>query len=115
MTDQPLTLDQATADLAPATRAKIEEAGKALEQLQADVTQREWLQITRALDRTRQEVITDGALRLLALAWVKEKRDHGGADWNRLLDLTDEALLELHGFPTDDDQADQAGEADGQE
>lgn len=100
------TIDQALEgeNLTPATRRQIEEAAHGLERLQGEMTQRDWLQVTRALDRTRQQITEDGGLRLLALLWVKEKNTHGGADWNRLLDLTDEALLEAHGFPTDDDE-----------
>lgn len=85
--------------LDPATRQAVTDAEARLEQLQRSTTQRDWLLITQALNRTRNEVVSDGGLRLLALAFVKEKRDHGGANWDVLLDMTDEQLLELHGFP----------------
>lgn len=71
-----------------------------LDQLAGEVTQREWLNITKVLDRTRQEIGGDPGLTMLALGWVKEKRDHGGASWERLLDMTDTQLEDLHGFPT---------------
>src|SRR5689334_6293250 len=59
---------------------KVEAATDALEDLENSVTQREWLLITLRLDRTREQIAKDGSLRLLALGWVREKRDHGGAD-----------------------------------
>lgn len=89
-------------DVSEATKAATREATARLEAIQRNVTQREWLNITQVLDRTRVEIIEDGGLRLLALGWVKEKHAHGGASWDVLLDMTDDQLLELHGFPTDD-------------
>lgn len=80
---------------------RVEEAQAALEDLERSVTQREWLLITIRLDRTREQIAQDGGLRLLALTWVKEKREHGGADWDRLLDMTDDDLAEAHGLPTE--------------
>lgn len=85
-----------------AYKARVEEATKGLDDLQETVTQREWLLVTARLDRPRQAIVEDGGLRLLALAWVKEKREHGGASWDRLLDMTDTELVELHGFPAED-------------
>ena len=79
-----------------------EEANERLQAIAASVTQREWLIITRTLDRNRQQIGSDTGLTLLAMGWVKEKREHGGASWDRLLDLTDEQLEELHGFPAGD-------------
>lgn len=76
-----------------------EEASEKLDQLAKTVTQREWLLITRTLDRTRQEIGADSGLTLLALAWAKQKHEHGGASWEKLLDLTDAQLEALHGFP----------------
>jgi len=81
---------------------KVDQATEDLDALEGTVTQREWLLITMRLDRTREQIAADGSLRLLALAWVREKRDHGGADWDRLLDMTDEDLVKAHGFPTED-------------
>lgn len=74
-------------------------AAERLDQLAKSVTQREWLVITRTLDRTRQEIGGDSGLTMLALAWAKAKHEHGGASWDKLLDLTDEQLEALHGFP----------------
>lgn len=79
-----------------------ERAGELVDQLAATVTQREWLLITAALDRTRQQIGADTGLTLCALAWVKEKRDHGGAKWDRFLDMTDEQLAVFHGYPAGD-------------
>lgn len=79
--------------------ARVKEANQALEDLENTVTQREWLLITARLDRTRDQIATDGSLRLLALGWVKEKHDHGGANWDILLEMTDKELVRLHGFP----------------
>lgn len=62
------------------------------------VNQGEWLQITRLLDLTRAEIGEDGALSLLALAWVKEKRSRGAASIDVLLEKTDDELSIYHGF-----------------
>lgn len=78
------------------------QAGDKLDALASSVTQREWLIITRALERTRHEIGSDTGLTLLAMAWVKEKHEHGGASWDRLLDMTDQQLEDLHGFPRGD-------------
>lgn len=75
------------------------EAGEAVDRLAETVTQREWLLITAALDRSRQQIGSDTGLTLCALAWIKEKRDHGGAKWDRFLDMTDEQLAVFHGYP----------------
>ncbi len=95
------------AGMSATTRDAVKAAEENLEAVQRTVTQRDWLNITQVLDRTRTEVITDGGLRLLALAWVKEKNAHGGASWDVLLDMTDEEILTLHGFPTEDDETPQ--------
>jgi hypothetical protein len=79
-----------------------DEANERLNELARTTTQREWLLITTALDRNRQQIGADDGLTLLAMAWVKEKREHGGASWDRLLDLTDQQLADLHGFPAGD-------------
>ena len=90
-----------TAALSPAELwdEKRDQASESVDQLAETVTQREWLQITTRLDRSRQQIGADSGLTLLALAWVKEKRAHGGASWDRLLDMTDEQLATLHGYP----------------
>lgn len=79
--------------------ARVQEASDNLTALEETVTQREWLLVTAALDRTRDQIAQDGSLRMLALAWVREKHDHGGASWDALLDMTDRDLVRLHGFP----------------
>lgn len=90
-----------TAALSPAELwdQGVDEANERLDQLATTVTQREWLLITTKLDRTRQQIGVDSGLTLLAMAWVKEKREHGGASWDRLLDMTDDELSLIHGFP----------------
>ncbi len=93
--------------LSPAIRAQVEAAEAGLYAVQRTITQRDWLNITQVLDRPRTTILEDGGLRLLALAWVKEKAAHGGASWEVLLDMTDEEILALHGFPTSDDEAPQ--------
>jgi hypothetical protein len=82
--------------------ARVEEATAALEDLERTVTQREWLLIRQRLNASREEIAKEGGLRLLALAWIREKREHGGASWDRLLEMTDEELVALHGFPTEE-------------
>jgi hypothetical protein len=72
------------------------------------ITQGEWLSICRQLDLTRDQIGEDENLMLLAAAWVKEKRKHGTASFDVLLELTDRGLLEFHGYqlaPEDEDDA----------
>lgn len=90
-----------TAALSPAELwdEQRDQASEAVDQLAETVTQREWLLITTRLERSRQQIGADSGLTLLALGWVKEKRAHGGASWDRLLDMTDEQLAQLHGYP----------------
>jgi hypothetical protein len=85
-----------------AAKTRIESAEEALADLERSVTQREWIIVMGKLAATREQINRDGSLRLLALAWVNEKREHGGASWDRLLDMTDEELLEAHGFSIED-------------
>lgn len=96
---------------------QMREAGERVDQLAETVTQREWLLITHALDRPRKQIGEDSGLTLCALAWVREKREHGGAKWDRFLDMTDEQLAVFHGYPAGQrpdagDQADRADQAD---
>lgn len=106
--------DQApTAALSPAELwdQKTEEAREGLDRLAGTVTQREWLQITTRLDRNRQQIGADSGLTMLALAWVREKHAHGGASWDRLLDMTDDELALIHEFPA----GNRPDDGDGQE
>lgn len=101
-----------------AFQARVEEATEDLEALERTVTQREWLLIRQRLNASREEIAKEGGLRLLALAWIREKRDHGGASWDRLLEMTDEELVALHGFPTEEPgqgagQGDESAQDDG--
>lgn len=90
---------------------KVQQAREEVDAFEETITQREWLLVCNKLERTRSELQRDGSLRLLALGWVKEKREHGGASWDRLLEMTDRELLTLHGYPQpdgeepDDDEA----------
>lgn len=110
MTEHQLHDENQNHDQAPAValsprelwQQQNDEASAKLNELASTVTQREWLLITRALDRTRAEIGSDTGLTLLALGWVKEKREHGGASWDKLLDLTDAQLEALHGYPAGD-------------
>lgn len=86
-----------------AYQARVEEATADLADLERTVTQREWLLIRQRLNASREEIANEGGLRLLALGWIREKREHGGASWDRLLEMTDEELVRLHGFPTEED------------
>lgn len=78
---------------------QLAEANEKLQKLADETTQREWLLITRALDRSRQQIGGDIGLTMLAMLWVREKREHGGASWDKLLDLTDRQLEDALGFP----------------
>lgn len=106
-------------DLTPEQREAAEAFTDDLSKLEKTVTQREWLLITSRLDRPRAQITEDGNLRLLALAWVRRVREHGGAKWDELLGMTDDELLELHHFPAhlftddDDDQADPEADPEG--
>ncbi len=95
--------DREPADLgetpAEAFDRQLAEANAALQKLADETTQREWLLITRALDRTRQQIGSDVGLTMLAMLWVREKHEHGGASWDKLLDLTDTQLEAELGFP----------------
>lgn len=74
------------------------------------VNQGEWLRICRLLDYSREQISEDQNLTLLALAWVKDKRERGGGDvdvLDHLLTFTDEQLLEFHGFEVDPADADE--------
>lgn len=99
-----------------AFQARVEEATEDLAALEKTVTQREWLLIRQRLNASREEIAKEGGLRLLALAWVRGKREHGGASWDRLLEMTDEDLVALHGFPTEEPEGglpdDEEGEGD---
>lgn len=82
------------------------EANAQLQSYADETTQREWLLITKALDVTRAEITADSGLTCLAMLWVREKHAHGGASWDRLLDLTDKQLEAELGFPAGDRPAD---------
>lgn len=75
------------------------EADARLEELASITTQRQWLNITRALDRTRNQIGADAGLSMLAMLWVQESNAHGGASWPALLDLTDRELEDRLGYP----------------
>lgn len=75
--------------------ARDERIREDLAALEATVTQREWLLICRRLEVSRQQIDEDYGLRVLALAWVRQKRAHGGAEWDKLLDMTDEQLADV--------------------
>lgn len=80
-----------------------EKADADLIKLAASVTQGEWLAIRRALDLTRAEISEERSLMLTVLAYVKEKREHGAASWDVILDKTDEEIARLHGYMGEDD------------
>lgn len=86
-----------------AREAQAEEASNHVSEVMDTVTQREWLGISRALDMPRGAIVDDSSTYMVAAAWVTEKRAHGGASWDRILDMTDRQILELLGFPTDDE------------
>lgn len=78
---------------------------KTMVEISDSITQREWLLITRALDRTRDEINEDGGLQMLAVAWAKEKHERGGASWDKYLDMTDDELLKALGVDVEAIQA----------
>lgn len=97
-----------TRKLTPALKAKRVAAHNAtaeenLVKLVESVTQREWLEIRRGLDMTRKEVGAERGLTLIALAYVKDKRENGVSNWDVILDMTDDQLARFHGFIGEDD------------
>jgi hypothetical protein len=56
-------------------------------------TQRDWIQVTGALNMTRHQVVSDLGFAMVAAAWVQHKRQHGGASWDEFLDMTDAQLI----------------------
>lgn len=77
------------------------------------VTQREKLLIAKALDASYAEVMQDTTLVLIALVWIKEKHQHGGADWDSILDATDLELIDRLGLTdVEDDLSDAEGNAE---
>lgn len=103
--DLPSSVADAVAQEKAERDARIERFEVELQELEESIVQREWLLVTRALDHSRADIMADGSLKLLALGWIKEKRAHGGADWDKLLDMTDKELLELHGISVEDQDA----------
>lgn len=86
-------------DMTPEQETAVDAFRADLATLEAGITQRQWLLITTRLDRRRDQINEDGNLRLLALAWVRGVRDHGGARWDDLLELTDAEILAAHHWP----------------
>lgn len=78
---------------------RLKDANEATEKFFQAVTQREWLLVCRALDASREEIGADQGLMLMAQGWLTEKHAHGGASWDRLLDMTDDELLVEVGYP----------------
>lgn len=72
------------------------------EELKDSVTQREWLIACNKLGVTRNQIDADYGLLLLILAWVQEKRTVGKASWDKLLDATDEQILDILGLKEDE-------------
>lgn len=89
--------------------ARIAAANEDLDNLAGSITQREWLLICRRLDMTRDKIADDRGLRLLALAWVRQQREHGGADWDRLLNMTDEEVAAQLGYDSEGYRLDKDG------
>lgn len=72
-------------------------------------TQREKLLVGKRLEMPFSEVIQDEDLALTALAWLKVKHESGGADWDRILDMTDTQILDTLGL-NDEEAEEAAGE-----
>lgn len=80
----------------PAVRIKIKE-------LLALPTQRDWLNICRALEAPKEDVLHQAELLLPALVFIQRKQLHGGADWKAILDLTDAQVDDELAVESDDD------------
>lgn len=87
-----------TATAAPVSKVDIEA-------LVSSITQREWLQICRTLEAGKEDVIEQAELMFPALLWVHRKHAHGGADWDKVLDLTDGEVFAELGITDDDAEA----------
>ena len=93
------TTDQAKAD-AQARRQAI------VQPLIESVTQREKFLLADRLSRPYSQLMEDPDRVMIALLWIKRKRDNGGVapNFDDLLDLTDAEVLEALGLD-DGDQA----------
>lgn len=70
------------------------------------ITQREKFLLADRLSRPFSEIMEDPDRIMLALAWVKRKRENGGKapSFDELLDMTDQQLLDVLELRDDDDQ-----------
>lgn len=77
-----------------------------LEPLIRSVTQREKFLLAARLERPYSELMEDPDRVMIALAWVKLKRENAGVapNWDDLMDMTDEQILAVLGLGDDDDQ-----------
>lgn len=90
--------DVPAAPTAEEVAAQNEAASRKLMLFAQTVNQGEWLQITRLLDRTRDQIAADDSLTALALAWVKLKRDGSPGCIDHLLSCTDQQIADVHGI-----------------
>jgi hypothetical protein len=67
--------------------------------------QRDWLNICRALEAPKEDVLEQTELLFPALCWLNRKRKHGGADWDSILDLTDAELYAELGMGAADEDS----------
>lgn len=90
-----------------AAQLKQERRNAIIQPLIESVTQREKFLLADRLSRPYSELMDDPDRVLIALAWVKQKRDNKGIapDFEQLLDMTDADVLAVLGLDNlDDDQ-----------
>lgn len=98
MSDQELEARIASIVKQRNTRAKNK-----IQALAKTISQKEWLDICRALDMTRSQIGAEPMLLAAAVLWVIEKREHGAADWSVILDKSDEEIGAALGYVDEDD------------
>ena len=82
-------------------REHNDRAQKDLDKLTRSITQGEWLHFSRAIDIPRPNIESNNDLTLLAMAYFKDKREHGRSSLDLLLDFNDEELMTFLNFAVD--------------
>lgn len=75
-----------------------------LRDIMAKTTQREKMLVSTRLEMPFSDVMQNEDLVLTALAWLKRKHEKGGSDWDAILDMTDQEILELLGLADNDEE-----------
>ena len=106
--------DTTTAEDQAAEQARQERRDAIIQPLISSVQQREKFLLADRLAKPYSELMEDPDRILVALAWVKLKRDNAGIapDFEALLDKTDAEILEVLGLDQIDAEQVEEGKAD---